>query len=363
MATEKNQACLLYGAGDARFEEIAVPSLEDNPRDVLIRIAYTGVCGSDVHFWAHGGINEMVRPGYPVTLGHEASGVVASVGSAVTNVKVGDRVAIEPGFPCCHCSFCLAGKYNLCPDMTFAASPGPGDVVHGTLATLFRLPGDFCYKVPDDLGLDEGVIFEPLAVAVHGLRLAKLKPGQDVIVLGAGPVGLLSCAVAREFGAGRIIAVDLNEDRLAFAENELGMSTYKFNTAKSVEENAADLTAEQHLQEGADVIVEATGVASCVQTGIELIKRGGSYVQVGLGKKMVEFPLVVMSEKEITVRGCFRYGPGDFALASNLVSRGKIPLKRFISKVFPFRQAPDAWEAARKGQGVKMLIQVDGSQT
>lgn len=169
----------------------------------------------------------MVRPGHPVTLGHEASGIVASVGSAVTKVRVGDRVAIEPGYPCRHCSFCLAGKYNLCPDMTFAAVPGPGDVVHGTLATFFRLPGDFCYKLPDHIGLDEGVMLEPLAVAVHGLRLAKLKPGQDVLVLGAGPVGLLSAAAAREFGAGHIIAVDVNEDRLAFAAGELGISIYK----------------------------------------------------------------------------------------------------------------------------------------
>ncbi|OJJ53359.1 hypothetical protein ASPSYDRAFT_50860 [Aspergillus sydowii CBS 593.65] len=304
----------------------------------------------------------MVRPGHPVTLGHEASGVVERVGSAVTKVRVGDRVAIEPGYPCRHCSFCLAGNYNLCLDMTFAAVPGPGDVVHGTLATFFRLPGDFCYKLPDHIGLDEGVILEPLAVAVHGLRLAKLKPGQDVLVLGAGPVGLLSCAVAREFGAGRIIAVDINEDRLAFAATELGMSTYKFDTAKSVEENVAELAAQHDLLDGVDVVVEATGVTSCIQTGIALARRGGSYVQVGLGKKIIDFPMVVMSEKELTVRGSFRYGFGDFTLASSLASRGKIPLKSFVSRIFPFRQAPDAWEAARKGQGIKILIQVDGSQ-
>ncbi|KAJ5379170.1 hypothetical protein N7509_012289 [Penicillium cosmopolitanum] len=310
-----------------------------------------------------GGINEMIRPGFPVTLGHEASGVVAAIGSAVTTLKVGDRVAIEPGFPCRYCSFCLAGKYNLCPEMAFAASPGPGPVVHGTLATFFRLPSDLCYKIPDHLGLDEGVIFEPLAVAIHGLCLSKLKPGQEVLVLGAGPVGLLSCAVAREFGAGRITVVDVNNERLRFAAEELKVSTHQFDSAISVEKNAEALVAEKGLREGPDVVIEATGVASCVQLGIELIKKGGSYVQVGLGKKIVEFPLVVMSEKEITLRGCFRYGPGDFALASTLVGRGKIPLKAFVSKVFPFHQAPDAWEAARKGQGVKFLIQVDGSQT
>ena len=305
----------------------------------------------------------MVRPGNPVALGHEASGVVEAVGSAVSKVKVGDRVSIEPGFPCRHCSFCLGGKYNLCPDMTFAASPGPGAVVHGTLATFYRLPDDFCYKLPGDMALDEGVIFEPLAVAVHGLRLAKLKPGQNVLVLGAGPVGLLSCAVAREFGASRITVVDINKGRLSFAEDVLDIPTYRYDMEKSPKDNAVALATEKNLQEGADVIVEATGVESCVQMGVEAIKRGGSYVQVGLGKKMIEFPLVVMSEKEITVRGCFRYGPGDFELASTLVSRGKIPLKSFITKVFPFHQAPDAWEAAHKGEGVKNLIQVDGSQT
>jgi D-xylulose reductase len=283
--------------------------------------------------------------------------VIAAVGSEVTKVRIGDDVAIEPGFPCRRCAFYLAGKYNFCLDMTFAASPGPGPVVHGTLATFFRLPEDFCYKLPAGVGLDEGVLFEPLAVAAHAIRLADVKPGQDVVVFGAGPIGLLSCAVAREFGAGRIIVVDVNQDRLEFASNFAGTIPYTFDAATSVDENSGLLITACSLSEGADVIVEATGIVTSVQMGIQLIKKGGSYVQVGLGKKMVEFPLVVMSEKEITMKGCFRYGPGDFKLASSLVTRERIALKKLITKTFPFDQATGAWESARKGAGIKTLIQ------
>lgn len=283
--------------------------------------------------------------------------MITAVGSAVTSLQVGNEVAIEPGFPCRRCHFCRAGKYNLCRDMTFAAVPGPGPVVHGTLATYFRVPEDFCYRLPDGVGLEEGVVFEPLAVATHGVRLADVKPGDDVVVFGVGPVGVLSCAVAKEFGAANIVVVDINMERLEFAAETFGAIPYKFDTSLSVEENTEKFSAEQHLPEGAGVIVEATGATSSVHMGMELIKMGGSYVQVGYGKKMIDFPLVAMSQKEITMRGCFRYGPGDFKLAQSMVLRKKIDLTKLVTKVVPFERAPEAWETARKGQGIKTLIQ------
>ncbi|PSK36579.1 hypothetical protein B9Z65_1762 [Elsinoe australis] len=348
---------MLYGPGDARFEEKPIPSIEHDPHGVLLRIAYTGVCGSDVHFWLHGGINEKVRPGTPMVLGHEATGVVVAVGDRVTTLLAGDEVALEPGFPCRHCSFCLGGKYNFCRRMSFAASPGPGPVAHGTLSRFFVLPEDFCYKLPKHISLDQGVLMEPLAVAIHASRLVDIRPGHNVVVFGAGTVGLLACAVAREFGAAKVIAVDINVDRLQFAKNFAATATYTANSTLDANDNAKMLK-DTLLPDGADIIIEATGVASSIQSGIHVIKQGGSYVQVGLGKPKIEFPIVEMSEKEIKMMGCFRYGSGDFVLALSLLERKRIAVGKLITKTVPFEAAVDAWETAKRGEGIKTLIQV-----
>ena len=147
-----------------------------------------------------------------MVLGHESSGIVTAVGEAVTTLKVGDRVCMEPGVPCRRCVRCKEGKYNLCPDMAFAATP-PHD---GTLAKYYSLPEDFCYKLSDTMSLEEGALVEPLSVAVHIVRQAAVKPGDSIVVFGAGPVGLLCCAVARAYGASKIISVDINEERFGF---------------------------------------------------------------------------------------------------------------------------------------------------
>lgn len=293
-----------------------------------------------------------------MVMGHEAAGTIAAVGANVTKLKVGDRVALEPGFPCRRCPFCLDGRYNLCPDMAFAASPGPGPVAHGTLSTFFPLPEDFCYKLPEQVGLDEGVLMEPLAVAVHATRLVGIKPGQDIVVFGAGTVGILAAAVAREFGVAKIIVVDVNAERLKFAQSFAATHTYRVDTTLDPVQNAINLREQSGLLAGADIIIEITGVASSVQAGIQLIKKGGAYVQVGLGKPTIDFPLVLMSEKEITMKGCFRYSAGDFALASNLLARGRINVKALITKVVSFDRATEAWETARQGLGIKTLIRV-----
>jgi D-xylulose reductase len=302
----------------------------------------------------------MVQPGKPVTMGHEASGTIVALGSKVTKAAIGDRVALEPGFPCRRCDFCSQGRYNLCTDMKFAASPGPGPVMHGTLTRYFAVPEELCYKLPETVGLDEGVLVEPLAVAVHANRLVEVKPGHDVVVFGAGTVGVLSAAVAKEFGAAKIVIVDVNEERLQFArENGFATATYKTDTTLSAAQNAATILEQCDVPVGFDIVIEATGAVPCVHTGIEAIKCGGSYVQVGLGKKVVEFPLVVMSEKEIKMYGSFRYGPGDFALASSLIERKRIDVKQLITKVVPFKKTVEAWETARQGQGMKTLVQVE----
>ena len=350
----QNPACFLHGPGDARYAELPIPTLS-SPHDVIIRIAFVGVCGSDVHFWSHGGIfANCVTPEQPIVMGHEASGTVHAVGSSVTTLTPGDRVAMEPGFPCRRCVRCKEGRYNLCKEMVFAADP-PNS--HGTLCKYFRLPEDYCFKLPEHVSLEEGVLLEPASVAVHMARLVDVKLGQSVVVFGAGTVGLLCGAVAKAFGAKKVVLVDILEKKLEFASRFVqGCGTFIPDSKASSEQNAARLIEEYGLGDGADVVMEASGAEPSVQTGVHVLRVGGSYVQGGLGRPNITFPIVVVSEKELTMKGCFRYSSGDFKLALDLISDGKLRVKELITKKVEFEQATEAWETTKRGEGIKTLI-------
>lgn len=272
-------------------------------------------------------------------MGHEASGTIYAVGSAVTSLIPGDRVAIEPGYPCRRCEPCKVGRYNLCPEMKFAADPPKR---HGTLTKYFLLPADFCYKVPGNINLAEAVLMEPLAVAIHAVRLADVKPRNRVIVFGAGTVGIFCAAVAREFGAAAVVSVDILERKLEFSQSFVGTSvgrTAMPDPSLNPEENAQRLVYTQGFGEGADIAIDASGAEASVQTANFSLRMGGTYVQAGMGKR----------KKEISARGCFRYGSGDFSLGIYFVGQGKIQLSGLITNILPFELATDAWETAKRG--------------
>lgn len=263
----------------------------------------------------------------------------------------GDRIAIEPGTPCRHCTPCLAGKYNLCDDMRFAATP-PYD---GTLAGFYTAPSDFCYKLPDHVSLQEGALIEPLAVGVHIVRQAEVKPGNSVVVMGAGPVGLLCMAVARAFGASTIVAVDIQPNRLEFAKGYAATHTFTPERV-SAEENAARLLKETGLVGGADAIIDASGAEPSIQTSLHAIRRGGIYVQGGMGKSDINFPIMALCTKEVTAKGSFRYGSGDYKLAVELVATGKVDVKKLITGTVKFEDAEQAFVDVKAGKGIKVLI-------
>lgn len=238
--------------------------------------------------------------------------------------------------------------------MTFAACPPDA---HGTLCKYFKLPEDYCFKLPESVSLEEGVLVEPASVAVHMARLVDVRVGQSVVVFGSGTVGLLCGAVARAFGASKVVLVDILERKLEFARKFVGgCGTFMPDSKVSAEENAARLIQEHGLDDGADVVMEASGAEPSVQTGIHVLRVGGSYVQGGLGKNIINFPIVAMSEKELTMKGCFRYSSGDFKLALGLISEGKLSVKELITKKVEFGKAVEAWETTRKGEGIKTLI-------
>ncbi|KAJ4316222.1 hypothetical protein N0V94_005570 [Neodidymelliopsis sp. IMI 364377] len=288
-----NPSIVLYGAHNARLEDKEIPPLLD-PHDVLVRIAYIGVCGSDVHFWNHGGIGKQVNPHTGITMGHEASGTIHSIGSAVTLVSPGDRVAIEPGTPCRFCPACKNGTYNLCRQMRFAAAPGPPDT-QGTLTKYFRVAEDFVYRVPAE------------------------------------------------------VIVDILENKVEFARGFLGVETFVADIGRTPEEDAERLLKEFGLEEEGidtvggkvDTVIEASGAASSINMGIHLLRPGGKYVQTGVGKPKIEFPIVALSNKELMFRGCFRL----------------VDVKSMISSVTPFEDTIKAWEKTAKGEGVKNLIE------
>lgn len=287
-------------------------------------------------------------------MGHEASGVIYQAGSAVSSVKLGDRVAIEPGFPCRRCKRCKSGKYNLCPDIKFAADPPE---THGALSRIFKIPEDFVYKLPDSVSLQEAVLVEPLSVAVHGVRLADINPGQNVLVLGSGTIGLLVAATAKAYGAQRVVLVDINTTKLAFAKSFVNCTTFVPDLKASPPDEAERLKMDINVEDGFDVVLECTGVESSAQTGLHASAVGGVFVQIGMGKPDQTLPIGAMCEKEMVVKTAFRYGAGDYETALGLIHSGKVAVKPLISSIVPFERATEAWEKTMKGEGIKNLIE------
>jgi D-xylulose reductase len=303
-----------------------------------------------VHYWQRGRIGPF-KVDQPMILGHESSGIVEQVGSNVTTLKVGDRVTMEPGEPCRRCDTCKIGKYNLCPAMAFAATP-PYD---GTLAKYYRLPEDLCYRLPDSLSLEEGALVEPLGVAVHLVRQAAVSPGISIVIFGAGPVGLLCCAVAKAFGAEKVIAVDIQPSRLEFARKFEATSTFLPDTIPATE-NAARLRMENELGMGADIVIDASGAEASINTGIHVLRPGGTYVQGGMGRDEVNFPITSACTKELNIKGSFRYSSGDYKLAIQLIGTQQVKVQDLITDLVRFEDAERAFQQAKAGNGIKVLI-------
>ncbi|KAF8592395.1 xylitol dehydrogenase [Ramaria rubella] len=350
-----NKSFVLRGIKDTAFEPRPIPEVGGD--DVLVEVKKTGICGSDVHYLVAGRIGDFVVE-KPMVLGHESSGVVVKVGPAVKHLKVGQRVAMEPGQTCRVCDACKAGSYELCPHIIFAATP-PYD---GTLGRYYRIPADLAYALPDHLTLEDGAMMEPLSVAVHSLAsIGKVRANQTVVVFGAGPVGLLLLAVAKAFGAKRIISVDIVQSRLDFAKKYAATDIY-VPSKKAHDEtnlvysrrNAAEMKKQLGIADrgdkGVDIVVDASGAEVSIQTSIYLAKEGGTFIQVGMGNSEVTVPITLLLTKQLTVKGSFRYGPGDYPLAIDLVAQGKIDLKPLVTHRFAFDDAVAAFEVTRTGK-------------
>lgn len=332
-----NLVAVLHGPGDVRLETRALPGLGD--RDVLVEVRSVGVCGSDVHYYEHGRIGSFVVE-QPLVLGHEASGVIVDRGPRAVEHAVGQRVALEPGVPCGRCSECRHGRYNLCADVRFFATPP----IDGAFARYVAIHEDYAFALPDELSDDAGALLEPLSVGIWACRKGGVGLGQSVLVTGAGPIGNLAMQVARAAGATTIAVADVNRDRLARAA-ELGAT------------RTIDVSRHSLADTGPyDVLLECTGSESVTGDAILALRPAGTAVLVGMGPALeAPFPVAALQSRELTLVGTFRYA-NTYAIAIELVKAGRVDLDGLIDAWFPLEDVDRALRATREDPTLLKVI-------
>jgi L-iditol 2-dehydrogenase len=320
------RAAVLHAPGDVRIEERDRPV--PGPREVLVQVTAVGVCGSDVHYYEHGRIGPMVVES-PMILGHESAGHVVELGEGATKHAVGDRVTLEPGVPCGRCRECRAGRYNLCVDVVFFATPP----IDGAFADFVTIHEDFAFALPDSLSDEEGALMEPLSVGIWACRKASVTAGDRVLVTGAGPIGILAAQCALAFGATEVTVSDVNEQRLEFARRTGATRT---------------LTPADGLDLEADVLIECSGHPDALSGGILALRPAGTAVLVGMGPgEEGTVPLSAIQRQEIWVTGTFRYA-NTYPTAIALAASGRVDLKSIITGHYALEDAEAALKVGRE---------------
>lgn len=341
LAAATMRASVLNGIGDLTVEERAIP--RPGPGEVLVRIGSVGVCGSDIHYYDHGRIGQYVVD-RPLVLGHEAGGEVAEVGAGVTGLAPGQRVSIEPGVPCRSCPQCLGGRYNLCPDIRFFATP-PYD---GAFCEYVVMPEAFVHAVPDNVSDDAAGLIEPLSVGVWACRRGRVSPGARVLVTGAGPIGLVCVQAAFAFGAAEVVVSDVNPYRLALA-GELG--------AAPVDVSETSLAA---AGVEPDVLLECSGNARATTDAIRTVARAGHVVLIGMGGDELVLPLPYVQDHELVLTGAFRYA-NTWPTAISLVASGRVDLDVLVTGHYGLDEVADALTASRRDPAtVKAMVRPGG---
>ncbi|KAH6671777.1 alcohol dehydrogenase GroES-like domain-containing protein [Halenospora varia] len=344
-------ASVLHGKLDLRLE---TRSIEEPPAGELqIQIKSTGICGSDVSYYKKFANGDLCACA-PLSLGHESSGVVVGIGAQVNGFKIGDRVALEVGIPCGQCTICRKGRYNLCKKMRFRSSAKSVPHFQGTLQERINHPAIWCHKIPDNVSFDAAALLEPLSVAIHSLNRASPAPGSTALVIGAGTVGLLVAAMARQSGCTFVTIMDVDEGRVEYAVSK-GFATHGYVVPKPLHSSsssssiftdgtstpasdgimtplssyssvgdrlegakalAADVLAvarpdmvelEEDEDDGVDITFECTGKEACMQTSLYATKPGGKVIMVGMGTPIQTVPLSAAHLREVDILGIFRY--------------------------------------------------------
>lgn len=333
---------------EVELTEKEIPTPKEN--EVLVKIEYVGICGSDLHYYEFGRIgNFIVKP--PFILGHEAAGEVVKVGDKVRNLKVGDRVAMEPGKTCGKCEFCKAGKYNLCKDVVFFATPP----VDGVFQEYVAHEAQLCFKLPSNVTSLEGALIEPLAVGMHAARQGGACMGQTAVITGAGCIGLCTLLSLRAMGVSRIIVTDIIQKRLDKAL-ELG-ADYVIN---GKEEDPIARIMELTGGKGCDLGIETAGSQITAAQLIHTAKKGAEIVFVGYSASgEMLLPIGMALDKELTFKTVFRYR-NIYPMAIEAVASGKIDIKGIVSDYFELDQIKTALDRCvhHKEEVIKGVIKI-----
>jgi D-xylulose reductase len=318
------------------------------PHDVRIDIHTVGVCGSDVHYYTHGRIGSFVVK-EPMILGHEASGVISEVGAGVTHLAVGDRVCMEPGIPDPNSRATQLGLYNLDPAVRFWATPP----IHGVLRPSVIHPAVFTFKLPDTVSMAEGAMVEPVAVGMHAANKAQIKPGDLAVVLGAGPIGMVTALSALAGGCSQVIITDVQQPKLDLAES-LG----PIRGVNVAEESLAEVVAEMTGGWGADVIFECSGNARAAADVFTPLRPGGVVVYVGIPLEPIPYDVAAAQLKEARVEHVFRYAH-VYQRVINLMASRRLDVTPLITDRFPFADSVAAFDYCVHMPPTSVKVQIE----
>jgi len=343
------KACVLHKQNDLRIDDVALADL--GPGDVCVAMSHGGICGSDMHYYQHGGFGP-VRVIDPIILGHEVSGVIEAVGAEVTGLQIGDRVAVSPSQPCFDCDYCTREEFQHCVNMRFMGSARTVPHVQGGFRSKLVTGQVQCFKVGKDTPLANAACSEPLAVCLHAAAQAGPLAGKKVLVTGAGPIGALCVAVARMQGADSIVVTDLFDFTLAVSE--------KMGATRTINIGANRDGVTDHVAEHGpfDVVLECSAAEPAILSAIAAVRPRGTIVQVGVTGNL-SLPINAIVGKEITFKGTHRFHP-EFEQAVDLIDRGVIDVTPIVTQTYPLKDAVEAFKtAANREKAVKVQLRLD----
>ncbi len=343
------KVAVMTDIGKVEIQHRPIPVPKDD--EVLVKIDYVGICGSDVHYFETGAIGSyVVEP--PFVLGHESGGTVIEVGAGVKHLKPGDKVALEPGKTCGKCEFCRTGRYNLCPDVIFFATPP----VDGVFQEYVAHEADLCFKLPEGMSTMEGALIEPLAVGFHAANQGGAHVGQVAVVMGSGCIGLCSLLALKAEGVTDVIVVDVVDTRLRKAL-ELGATAVINGKNEDVIAKILELTDGA----GADLVIETAGAEVTARQAIYATKKGATIVLVGYpGSGEMTLPISDALNKELTFKTVFRYRH-IYPMAIKAVSSGTAPVSKIVTNYFTLDDIQNAMDTAARDKVnvIKGVIKVN----
>ena len=340
------KSIFIHSAMDLRIEDYPLETISNN--QVEISLAIGGICGTDLHYYKHGGFGE-IKLKEPMILGHEVSGYITKIGSNVKNLKIGQLVSVSPSRPCNNCDYCLEGSQNHCVNMKFYGSAMPFPHIQGAFREVL-IAEDYQCIPADGLSPEEAAMAEPLSVCLHAIKQAGNIFGKKVLITGSGPIGTLCVLAARRAGVSEIVVTDISESALSYAQ------LVGADTIINSDKNYSDIEKLQLEKGFFDVAIECSGSSSGITDAIKCLKPKGTLVQLGLGGDIL-MPLVAVTTKELNIKGSFRFH-NEFKLAVHMMQRKLLNVKPLVTHTIPLSEAEKGFGIAIDTKQRSMKVQI-----